>query len=72
MAPIFPLAMITSLPFFAVCKVINLYDKDKRHQFYNEFEMLHDTFPSFVQYHGIFFNEGLINLVMEFMDCGSI
>lgn len=29
-------------------KVINLFDKDKRHQFYNEFEMLNDSLPQFV------------------------
>ena len=29
-------------------KIINLYDKDKRHQFYNEFEMLNETLPQFV------------------------
>jgi len=34
--------------------------------------MLNDNFPSFVQYHGIYYSEGLINLVMEYMDCGSI
>ena len=77
-------------------KVINLFDKDKRHQFYNEFEMLNDSLPQFVslnldkfsfnvcdlnliyllalqvQYHGVFYNKGMINLVMEYMDCGSL
>ena len=34
--------------------------------------MLNETLPQFVQYHGIFYNDGIINLVMEYMDCGSI
>lgn len=29
-------------------QIINLFDKEKRHQFYNEFDMIANSFPLFV------------------------
>jgi serine/threonine protein kinase len=53
-------------------KIINLFDKDKRHQFYNELDMIQSFCPVLVRYYGCLFDEGEIHLVMEYMDCGSL
>lgn len=53
-------------------KCINLFNKDQRHQFYNEFDMIQKWCPVFVRYYGCFVDEGTIHLMMEYMDCGSL
>ena len=54
-------------------KIINVYDKGKRHQLYNELKANLDMFsPYLLQCFGAFFEEGSVRLVLEFMDCGSL
>jgi hypothetical protein len=49
-----------------------LFDKEKRHQFYNEFDMIQSVCPLLVRYYGAIFDEGSLHLIMEYMDCASI
>ena len=64
-----------------------MFDKDKRHQFYNEFDMISlikSNCPTLVscislindwmkvQYYGVYYDQGLIHLIMEYMDGGSL
>lgn len=54
-------------------KIINVYDKEKRHQMYNELKMIKSFGSQYLltQY-GAFFQEGSVRLISEYMDCGSI
>jgi serine/threonine protein kinase len=54
-------------------KIINVYDKSKRHQLYNELKtMKHLDNPYLLKCYGAFFEEGSVRLVLEYMDCGSM
>ena len=54
-------------------KIINVYDKGKRHQLYNELgAMGQQDSPYLLKCYGAFFEEGSVRLVLEFMDCGSM
>ena len=54
-------------------KIINVYDKGKRHQLYNELKTLKSIDnPYLLKCHGAFFEEGSVRLVLEYMDCGSL
>ena len=54
-------------------KIINVYDKGKRHQLYNELKTLKHMESSYLlKCYGAFFEEGSVRLVLEFMDCGSM
>jgi len=54
-------------------KIINVYDKGKRHQLYNELKanMILDS-NYLLRCYGAFFEEGSVRLVLEYMDCGSM
>lgn len=54
-------------------KIINVYNKEKRHQLYNELKTLKQIDSEFLlKCFGAFFEEGSVHLVLEFMDCGSM
>mgnify|MGYP002641331454 FL=1 len=54
-------------------KIINVYDKGKRHQLYNELKTLKQIdSPYLLKCYGAFFEEGSVRLVLEYMDCGSM
>lgn len=54
-------------------KIINVYDKGKRHQLYNELKTIkHIECPYLLKCYGAFFEEGSVRLVLEYMDCGSM
>lgn len=54
-------------------KIINVYDKGKRHQLYNELKTLKQIdSPFLLKCFGAFFEEGSVRLLLEFMDCGSM
>ena len=53
-------------------KCINVFHKEKRAQFYNELDMISEQYPVLVQYFGVFYDQGMLHLVMEHMDCGSL
>lgn len=54
-------------------KIINVYDKGKRHQLYNELNTIkHQDSPYLLKCYGAFFEEGTVRLVLEYMDCGSM
>jgi serine/threonine protein kinase len=54
-------------------KVINVFDKDKRHQLMKEIKTLHTAnCPNLVSFYGAFFKDGQISLGLELMDCGSL
>ena len=54
-------------------KIINVYDKEKRHQLYNELKMIKGFGSQYLlSYYGAFFQEGSVRLILEYMDCGSI
>lgn len=54
-------------------KIINVYDKGKRHQLYNELKAIkHQDSPYLLKCYGAFFEEGSVRLVLEYMDCGSM
>ena len=54
-------------------KIINVFDKGKRHQLYNELKanmILNSEY--LLRCYGAFFEEGSVRLVLEYMDCGSM
>jgi hypothetical protein len=54
-------------------KVINLYDKDRRHQLMEGYKSLYYAdCPSLIKFHGAFFKDSAISLCLEFMDKGSL
>lgn len=54
-------------------KVINVYDKEKRHQLYNELRLQKAMQSDFLlRLHGAFFHDGSVRLVFEFMDLGCL
>jgi serine/threonine protein kinase len=54
-------------------KIINVYDKGKRHQLYNELKTIKQIeSPYLLKCYGAFFEEGSVRLVLEYMDCGSM
>jgi mitogen-activated protein kinase kinase 1 len=54
-------------------KVINLYDKDKRHQMMEEIKLLYYAdCPSLIKFHGAFFKDSAISICLEYMDLGSL
>lgn len=54
-------------------KSVNVYDKAKRKQFKNDLKVLWDNnCPFLVKFHGAFFEEGSVKLVLEYMDLGSL
>jgi serine/threonine protein kinase len=54
-------------------KIINVYDKSKRHQLYNELKAIkNQDSPYLLKCYGAFFEEGSVRLVLEYMDCGSM
>ena len=54
-------------------KIINVYDKGKRHQLYNELKTIKHIESSYLlKCYGAFFEEGSVRLVLEYMDCGSM
>lgn len=54
-------------------KIINVYDKQKRHQLYNELKSLTNfVCPNLLRCYGAFFESGSVRLVLEYMDCGSM
>ena len=54
-------------------KIINVYDKGKRHQLYNELKTIKLLeSPYLLKCYGAFFEEGSVRLVLEYMDCGSM
>ena len=61
----------TGAPF--AIKIINVYDKGKRHQLYNELSTLKSVDnPFLLKCFGAHFKEGSVRLVLEYMDCGSL
>ena len=54
-------------------QVINVFDKDKRHQLMKEMRTLHTaSCPNLVSFYGAFFKEGQISIGLELMDAGSL
>ncbi|MCQ2817383.1 MAG: mitogen-activated protein kinase kinase [archaeon] len=54
-------------------KSINIYDPDKRKQFKNDFNVLHDNkCPFLVHFFGTLMDEGKIELLLEYMNLGSL
>jgi serine/threonine protein kinase len=54
-------------------KAVNVYDKAKRKQFKNDLKVLwENNCPFLIKFHGAFFEEGSIKLVLEYMDLGSL
>mmetsp|Transcript_6102 Transcript_6102/g.10357 ORF Transcript_6102/g.10357 Transcript_6102/m.10357 type:complete len:256 (+) Transcript_6102:339-1106(+) len=58
---------------FLAIKIINVYDKNKRHQLYNELKAIRQfESPFLLRCYGAFFHQGSVRLVLEYMDCGSM
>lgn len=54
-------------------KIINVYDKSKRHQMYNELKAIkYQESPYLLKCYGAFFEDSSVRLVLEYMDCGSV
>eukprot|EP01017_Pseudomicrothorax_dubius_P038417 TRINITY_DN5753_c0_g1_i2.p1 TRINITY_DN5753_c0_g1~~TRINITY_DN5753_c0_g1_i2.p1 ORF type:complete len:260 (-),score=47.85 TRINITY_DN5753_c0_g1_i2:465-1244(-) len=64
-------------------KAVNIYDKDKRHQVMNDLKLFiedkgrnkeDEAFFNeyFVQVYGAYFDEGMVKIVLELMDVGSL
>ena len=54
-------------------KSISILEKDKRHQLYNDLRSLaEETSPHLIKFYGAFYDDGSVNLALEYMDCGSI
>ncbi|CAM9129899.1 unnamed protein product [Scytosiphon promiscuus] len=54
-------------------KVINMFDKGKRHQLINEINALYNaSHASVIQFLGAFYREGAVTIVTEYMDGGSL
>jgi serine/threonine protein kinase len=53
--------------------MISIYEKEKRHQLYNDLKALvKNTSPYMIRFYGAFYDEGKVYLALEYMDCGSI
>jgi mitogen-activated protein kinase kinase 3 len=54
-------------------KAICIYDKANRENLLNDLRTLATArHPSLIEFYGAYFNEGTVNLVMEYMDIGSL
>ncbi|CAN0434962.1 unnamed protein product [Ectocarpus sp. 12 AP-2014] len=54
-------------------KVINMFEKGKRHQLINEINALYDaSHPTVIQFLGAFYREGAVTIITEYMDGGSL
>ncbi|CAN0115129.1 unnamed protein product, partial [Hapterophycus canaliculatus] len=54
-------------------KVINMFDKGKRHQLINEINALYNAnHVAVIQFLGAFYREGAVTIVTEYMDGGSL
>eukprot|EP00752_Nemacystus_decipiens_P005646 g5109.t1 len=54
-------------------KVINMFDKGKRHQLINEIKALYNaSHPNVIHFLGAFYREGAVTIVTEYMDGGSL
>mmetsp|Transcript_1563 Transcript_1563/g.3336 ORF Transcript_1563/g.3336 Transcript_1563/m.3336 type:complete len:342 (-) Transcript_1563:838-1863(-) len=54
-------------------KSINAYDKEKRRQLMNDIHALENAeCPFLVKFYGAYYEEGLIRVALELMDCGSL
>lgn len=54
-------------------KSMNIYDKNKRAQFKNDFKVLSaNNCPFLVKFYGAFFEEGSVKIVLEYMNLGSL
>eukprot|EP00347_Sterkiella_histriomuscorum_P014146 403361988 len=54
-------------------KSINILDKEKRHQLYNDLRSLvQEECPFLIRFYGAYYDEGSVYLALEYMDCGSV
>ncbi|CAD8101871.1 unnamed protein product [Paramecium sonneborni] len=55
-------------------KIINVFDKDKRHQMLNDLSTLLNgcECEQLIKFYGAYYEEGTIRLVLEYMDQGSL
>ena len=54
-------------------KIINVYDREKRHQLYNELKQLKAmNCDSLLKCYGAFFQEGSVRLLFEYMDLSCL
>eukprot|EP00742_Colponemidia_sp_Colp-10_P004458 GILJ01004759.1.p1 GENE.GILJ01004759.1~~GILJ01004759.1.p1 ORF type:complete len:351 (+),score=44.11 GILJ01004759.1:32-1054(+) len=54
-------------------KVINVHDRNKRHQLINDVKALVESeCPSLVKFYGAYYEEGVVKVALEYMDVGSI
>ena len=56
-------------------KTVNLYDRDKRHQMLNDLKIClgnnHQS-DNLIRFYGAFYHEGMIKIILELMDLGSL
>lgn len=54
-------------------KMMGVYEKEKRHQLVNELvTLLKNDCPFLINCYGAYYDDGKVNVVLEFMDSGSI
>ncbi|CAN0324079.1 unnamed protein product, partial [Laminaria digitata] len=54
-------------------KVINMFDKGKRHQLINEINALYNAnHAAVIEFLGAFYREGAVTIITEYMDGGSL
>lgn len=54
---------------------MNIYERDKRHQLLNDLKIfLSEEYEceNLIEFYGAFYEEGLIKIILELMDLGSL